>query len=121
MTDRACPRQMSMLDARHRYRLGDSLAVELPTLTRTALVRIQVPQPSHRSLPSIAVKIECRMALPTASRRQFGEECCATDLDRMDRGTGSGPNSASGDGVTGPKPRMMCTNQIYVTAIYFYK
>ena len=42
----ACPSGPAMLDARHRYRLGDSLAVELPTLTRTALVRIQVPQPS---------------------------------------------------------------------------
>ena len=26
--------------------MGDSLAVELPTLTRKALVRIQVPQPT---------------------------------------------------------------------------
>ena len=32
-------------------RLGDSLAVELPALTRAALVRIQVPQP--RSLPRL--------------------------------------------------------------------
>ena len=27
--------------------LGDSLAVELPALTRTALVRIQVPRPLY--------------------------------------------------------------------------
>ena len=35
--------------ARHRRasRLGDSLAVELPALTRAALVRIQVPQPTR--------------------------------------------------------------------------
>ncbi len=35
-----------MLEARHTHRLGDSLAVELPALTRAALVRIQVPQPN---------------------------------------------------------------------------
>lgn len=33
------------LPARSGARLGDSLAVELPALTRAALVRIQVPQP----------------------------------------------------------------------------
>ena len=33
-------------ERRRAARLGDSLAVELPALTRSALVRIQVPQPS---------------------------------------------------------------------------
>ena len=32
-----------------RPALGDSLAVELPALTRAALVRIQVPQPNPRN------------------------------------------------------------------------
>jgi hypothetical protein len=32
------------------FMLGDSLTVELPTLTRTVLVRNQVPQPIFESL-----------------------------------------------------------------------
>src|SRR3546814_14739667 len=42
---------------RHRprtARLGDSLAVELSALTRAALVRIQVPQPTGSPLPLLA-------------------------------------------------------------------
>lgn len=31
--------------------MGDSLAVELPALTRAALVRIQVPQPLVKKIP----------------------------------------------------------------------
>ena len=45
-----CPARAAVLQARPRPmpgRLGDSLAVELPALTRAALVRIQVPQPPH--------------------------------------------------------------------------
>lgn len=38
--------------------LGDSLAVELPALTRAALVRIQVPQPTLRAASMSALSVE---------------------------------------------------------------
>ena len=53
--DPGCPVGGRMLSGRRPAhlgaRLGDSLAVELPALTRAALVRIQVPQPLRRSHP----------------------------------------------------------------------
>ena len=43
---RASPARKWCFTLRNVVLLGDSLAVELPALTRSALVRIQVPQPS---------------------------------------------------------------------------
>lgn len=42
--------------------LGDSLAVELPALTRSALVRIQVPQPilSHKIYSYVSIGLLCQ-------------------------------------------------------------
>src|SRR5579871_4477048 len=62
-------------------RLGDSLAVELPALTRAALVRIQVPQPHrHGAVPEFRCVIEG--VVNRASR--FRVQGWAADSDEPD-------------------------------------
>ena len=65
-----CMRDRRMV-TRRLPRMGDSLAVELPALTRAALVRIQVPQPIHRRLLSFLAPIGA-----LAKGDQFSQQVC---------------------------------------------
>ena len=57
--------------------VGDSLAVELPALTRTALVRIQVPQPEKRILPSLG---GCKKSASLSALCFWKPGVCSIDL-----------------------------------------
>lgn len=58
---RASPARKCGFTLRYVVLLGDSLAVELPALTRSALVRIQVPQPQF-PIKIIIIKVDYHTA-----------------------------------------------------------
>ncbi len=71
-------RSRSVNLSRNRSSLvGDSLAVELPALTRTALVRIQVPQPERRTLPALG---GCQRSASLCASCFWKPDLCSIDL-----------------------------------------
>ena len=92
------------------YPLGDSLAVELPALTRAALVRIQVPQP-NRIPPAIEETLGFAEAKP---HRECLEATLVGTIPPADRLSGQldpwRPLRQGAESNLGVQARKRCTN-----------